>query len=410
MTIGIADALEDPNNVPVVDKLKYTHEFGLPVFFIDSPPTEEVFIPVTVTALGRAYAIEAKLRGASSLSYPKKNYSLRFGTGISFDDVEHDFVDRDRVILTSTFDDNSYLRQRMAYELWSLLDPTIKMRAYSAVVYLDGAYHGLYTVNDFPDDHLMEDMGLPATGNLFKAVNHNANFRDVLWNGDPKNNNWSAGYEKTEGTPEQGQPGAFDDLNTFVSFAVTSDDPTFNSQIGSVINIDDYASWWLLVSFITASDSAGKNSYHYHDPTDGSALWTLVPWDFNHSFGQSWKTNRVPAASVATYTNYNGLFNRILNHPTHGPAITARYSDLLRGGVFSKDAMLAFFDERVAEIDRSAKRDWAIWSNAYENFGRWAGERNSADDWTTYEEEVAYVRQWLSDHWDAVAAAYPDSQ
>ena len=39
-----------------------------------------------------------------------------------------------------------------------------------------------------------------------------------------------------------------------------------------------------------ADDSGGKNAYLYFDPVGG--LIHHVPWDFNHSLGQTWQTER----------------------------------------------------------------------------------------------------------------------
>ena len=52
------------------------------------------------------------------------------------------------------------------------------------VVYLDGVYFGLYTMTDHIDDELMQASGLLETGNLYKAINHDANFRLTNANGD----------------------------------------------------------------------------------------------------------------------------------------------------------------------------------------------------------------------------------
>jgi spore coat protein H len=68
-------------------------------------------------------------------------------------------------VLISTFDDNAYVRQRLAYELWNTLDPEhLQIQVYSGVVFQNGVYHGLYTFSDHVDGYLMEDHGLDQAG------------------------------------------------------------------------------------------------------------------------------------------------------------------------------------------------------------------------------------------------------
>ena len=403
MTIGVADAWNAPGNVPIADPQAYTHEFGLPVFFLSPAPQSETYTPATLYYRGTRYDIEAKLRGASSLSYPKRSYTLRFGTGVRFDEPDQDggFVDKNRVVLTSTFDDNSYIRQRLAYELWSRLSPTIPVQAYSAVVYLDGEYFGLYTVSDFINDDLMEASGLAREGDVYKAINHNANFRLVDYQGMPKNT-LHDGYEKTEGTPVQGQPGAFASMDELVSFVATSDDIQFAAEIGQRVELTDYMAWWHLATFSTASDSAGKNSYHYRDPAQVDGLFHVAPWDFNHSFGQAWTTHRVSATNLQTYEGRNYLFERLLADSGHGQVMRGQYALALTEGALAVGQVLATIDEYIAEIDRSARRDWGKWEGAYRSFGRW----QDRTDFTSYEEEVSYVREWITEHHGSLMQVY----
>ena len=68
------------------------------------------------------------------------------------------------------------------------------------VVYLDGEYHGLFTVIDRVDDEFIEEMGFDATGNLYKSVDHDANFALTNADGQPKLT-LHDGWEKEEGEP-----------------------------------------------------------------------------------------------------------------------------------------------------------------------------------------------------------------
>ena len=145
--IGVADRWDDPNNVPVVDPATYTEEYGLPVLHLQPSPdiNSDGYTLATTVYRGHTYTMEAKYRGAASLNYPKKSYTLKFTKEDKFGEPEHAaglFQEKRKIVLISTFDDNAYVRQRLAYELWNALDPAhIQIRVYSGVVFLDGSEH-----------------------------------------------------------------------------------------------------------------------------------------------------------------------------------------------------------------------------------------------------------------------------
>ncbi|WP_437282154.1 CotH kinase family protein [Sorangium sp. So ce375] len=400
--VGVADNWADPSNVPVVDPARYPEEYGLPVLFLSPTPEAKEYAPATVVYRGHTYNAEAELRGESSLSYPKNSFTLKFPKEDKFNEPDEagGFTDRRKVVLVSTFDDNSYVRQRLAYDLWNRLDPEhIQIKTYSAVVYLEGQYVGLYTVVDHVDGYLMEDHGYSQDGNLYKAINHNANFALTRRNGEPKETPHD-GFEKKEGTPLEGEPEAFADLEDLVRFVDTSDQATFAAEIGSRIDLRDYGDWWIFVTFLLADDSAGKNSYHYHDPAAGG-VFRYAPWDFNASFGQDWQTLREPASDTSEYLNVNHLFKRLLEEPSIGDPLRARYDEVLHGALDDAEIQ-AIVDGYVARIDASARRDEAKWGEAYRSYGDWSGR----DDFTTYEEEIAYLKAWISERWQHQDALY----
>lgn len=417
LDIAVVDRVDADDNQPLVDPATYHEEYGLPVLHLNTDPgvNDDEYTPATITYRGHAYTgSEAKFRGATSRWYPKRSFTLKFTKEDKFSDPDRagGFNEKRKVVLITSFDDNSYVRQRLGYELWNRLDPSghIRVQAYNVVVYLNGEYHGLYTLSDHIDGFLMEDFGYDQEGNLYKARDYDANWRrssGVNFNeageAEPKVT-LHDGFTKEEGTPEQGQPGDFDDLDAFVTWAADSTDAEFARTIDSTIARKEYEDWWIWVSYINAADSAGKNSYHYRDPLRADSVWHCVPWDLNASFGQDWQTLRNSADGSppdAWFKHVNNLFFRILEDPTLGPALEARYGEELNGP-FATDTVLALFDSYVAEIEESARRDEQKWQDDYRNYMLWA----SRTDFTTFQEEVAYVRQWIADRHTFIDAIY----
>ncbi|MBI2894316.1 MAG: CotH kinase family protein [Deltaproteobacteria bacterium] len=402
--IGVLDRWDDPENVPVVDPTTYTEEHGLPVFHVETSPelNHDDYTPATVTYRGHVYQAEAKWRGGASFGYPKRSYTLKFSEDDPFDDPDRAFLRRRKVTLTTTFDDNSYVRQRLAFEMWNLFDPGhLQVESFSAVVFVNGEYRGLYAATDHVDRFLGEAQGLSADCNLYKAVNHDGNFRlTSSQNGGAPKVTLHDGYEKKEGLPPEGEPRAFADLEALVEFVATASSFDFQAEIGDRIDQRDYEDWWIFVSFIEADDSAGKNSYHYHDPAGGP--FRVVPWDFNASFGQDWQSERQGWDERPEELAWaNELFARFLDEPTIGDPLRERYARVL-DGPFALGEVTDLFDGMAAEVRDAALRDEERWAGEMRAYPGWSWR----EDFTTHEEEVEYVRDWLTGRWTFVQGIY----
>ncbi|HJN77480.1 MAG TPA: CotH kinase family protein [Myxococcota bacterium] len=383
--IWVAD---DPDLGVGVDPLTYTEEWGLPVFHLDvGTAITQSYQDATLTYMGALWEHQVKIRGATSASFAKPSYTLEFP------DEEFQLEgwekSRNHLVLLSTFDDNAYVRQKFIYDTWLAMAEhqgvhRLTPRTFFAVVYLEGEYHGLYVGLDKVDDEFVDHAGLDRDGNLYKAISHDANFSRVSAYGGNKSD-LAAGYEQKEG------PSAFDDLRQLVAFTGDSDADTMMAEAEGWIDVEEFMDWFLLVYVSVSEDSAGKNSYLYNDPAD----WTFryVPWDFNHSWGQNWYTARVSAQNENAYTSTNRVFWAI--QQSRPDDLLERWVQL-REGPLSLEAQLSTVESYWELVDPSAERDWIKWESAHKS--HWWGAYRS--DWTSYEEEKDYLRQWLTDRED----------
>ena len=389
-TVWVIDAWDHPDNQPV-NPLTYTEELGLPVLHIAVPAdiNRTTKVPTTIVYRGESFDVEVEYRGAASSYYPKLSYELDFPPDHEFSDDAQAFDKSRSIAVITTFDDNAYFRQKMVYDLWNAMNPgRQQLHAMFAVVYLDGVYEGVYTLVDRPDGEWWEDYGFREDGNLYKSVDHAANFY-AKYNGDKSS--WHQGYEKKEGLPEDD----FADLDALVQFVATSPDENFEAGIEQMMSLDDIYDWWALVIFVEGDDSGGKNAYLYNDPLDPK--WHHAPWDFNHSLGQTWQTERESAYYDWDFTSANGLFFRLLESPNYGEPMRARFRTH-RDTVLAPTMLESMIDGYIDLIDASARRDWDKWQEEYRSYSGWSWRT----DWTTYDEEVQYVRTWLDQRWEFV--------
>lgn len=394
VTLWVADDPDAPD-ARAPDPLTYTEEWGLPVVHIEvGQPMSETERPATITVRGQQVEGGAKIRGAFSSSYTKPSYTLDFESA-ELGVAEWGDRTRGHMVLITTFDDISYVRQKLVYDLWQEMADfhdaaRLTPRTFFAIVYLDGEYQGLYTGCDRIDDEFVRHMGFEdGEGNLYKAVSHDANFKLERANGAAKT--WLAsGYRKSEGLPEDD----FSDLEALVGAVGAATD----DQIASgayPIQLDEFMDWFLLVTYTLAEDSAGKNSYLYAGPD--SADFRYIPWDFNHSWGQDWRTLREDAETENEYRWNNRIFIALQDQPTLRAQLDARAAALHADGPMNAAWVNDRLDAYYETLGPNPARDWAHWEDAHRRFDGWASLRNSADDWQDHEGEVAYLRAWVED-------------
>jgi hypothetical protein len=394
--VGVADAWDAAGNTPP-DPVRDTEEYGLPVVHLayDAALSDLYYVPATLTYRGTRYPVQLKYRGSRSLEFPKKSLTVKFPDGTLFSDPALGIVGRKKIVLVTTFDDQTQVRDRLALAIWKLLAPErFGVTTGSAAVYQNGAFYGLYMISEKLGGQVLASAGLNGNGNLYQGKTHAADFTATMPDGTPKPT-WHEGYEKDEGLPPQGLPGAFDDLDAFVAFVAGADDPTFAAQLPAIANVDEYRDWWVMVMLFDSADCSNKNGMVFHDPNGGA--WRAGAWDWGASMGQDWQTFRVPAWDGFNYAGTNRLFARLLA-PPFADGTRAR----LRAAVTREvpiAEVLALYDRMIAETAEVARRDEARWGDAQRAFFGAEGRTT----WGSGASEVAYVRQWLQDRWAFLA-------
>jgi len=390
--VWVADNPSAAAPVPV-DATRYTEEWGLPVMHIESDGFSQSYTPINVVFYEKSYEAFGKIRGATSAYYPKPSFTLEFDK----DEIEipaWDSDDRDHLILLTTFDDNSYVRQKLVYDQWAAMaeywgQTRLTPRTFFTVVYINNSYWGLYVGLDRIDNEYIRQMGFENNdGNLYKAVDHSANFSLYNASGGLKSS-LAEGYTKEEGEPESD----FSDLEALVDFTGNTGPNSLVEGLADWVYPEEFMDWYWLVTYSLAEDSGGKNSYLYHDPDSG--LFRFSPWDFNHSWGQNWYTIRVSAEDDEDMTWANRVFWAFLSNEDAQETLWSRLESMQNDGPFQPAWMTAQLDAYYALIDRSAARDWAEWSTSYYSYSSWSGSRTSANDWQDFEGEKAYLYSWL---------------
>jgi len=275
--------------------------------------------------------IEIKTRGRSSITYPKKSYTIFF-LGTDGNDALRSPLglptDR-KFALNSLFEDDSKIRDALAYRLWAKINPDNALDLQYAELLLSNQYYGLYGMHGLPTEN-----SLPCeTGDVIYKINTRIYGSPSNYHGDilPE-------YEICSGNDLLHEPMAI-----FMR-AFAAEVETFPG----VLDWQNFVDNAVFREIIASEDTYLQNLIVTYDADQN--LFRLTPWDLDQSFGNVFdgsSATYVAKHFTQTTTRHLAEFSsavRLLpvlynTHADYAEAVANRYREL-RETVFTEDAML----------------------------------------------------------------------
>ena len=318
-------------------------DYGLPILCMNgdtSAMNKDDKVTLTYTYGERAGTCTAKWQGSSSLTYPKKNYTVTFDT--AFEAMEGWGVHK-KYCLKADWVDFSHCRNVVAAKLWGTV---VKSRAgvseklsslpnggaidgFPCLVVINGKLNGLYNFTSPKDDWLM------GMGNgTQEAI--------VCAEGTTEGGTWSAPVVGTDFdleyvTDEDNDGWVQTSLNAL--FAATNasnvNESYIDNTLSQYVDIDSAIDYCIFAVLIGHDDGVLKN---YLLATYDGAKWFWSAYDMDLIFGQkygskkptftdSWTfTGNRGAASFERISAYHKLMRLLYQHKK--PEIAARYKEL----------------------------------------------------------------------------------
>jgi hypothetical protein len=295
-------------------------------------PTEDVYVPATLTYDGIVVPdVAVRLKGNSSRFSTQRQGSERYSFKVDIDRnvTGQELLGIDKLNLNNGFKDPSFMRERLASEVYGALDvPTI--RTAHARLSRNGAYFGLYTVveqvdRDFLREHFPDD-----TGDLYKPEPPAG---DLSWHGDSLDGYVSMGLETNEDAPDHGS------LIRFLDVLNNTPDGELEAALPEVLDVDGTLRYLAVTVALVNLDSylgMGHNYYLYEDRTTGR--FVVVPWDLNEAYGnfrcrfeEDELVNLPYAEPTCDDPNRRPLVTRILRVPAWRAVLEANLEELLTG-------------------------------------------------------------------------------
>ena len=333
--------------------------------------------------------VEVKVQGASSAGYPKKNYNIKL---IEEDGSKHkvtlvdswgkqhkyclkanyvDFSQARNVVSAKIFGD--IVRERND-ELASLPNGGA-IDGYPVLVYNNGKYQGLYTLN-IPKDKWM--FGMKDTDEKNQAIlmgidwKDSVAFRALMSTTNIGSSGWELEFASNEESLiDNSTTWVAESMNRLIDFVMKNDGEAFKNGISEYADVDKCIDSMLYTFVICADDNISKNILW---ATLDGKVWFSSVYDMDGTWGLKWNgqvafnenTHLISnlgnggADAGRSHANYNLLWEKI--YINFFDRVVARYKEL-RAGALSYNNIASEFRSFFAKIPVVAyEADKAKWT------------------------------------------------
>lgn len=330
-----------------------------------------------------------EIRGRTSAVHEKKSYGLELWENEDAKDRSAPLLgmrDGEDWILDAMYVDPLRMRNKISFGIWEklwaskhdlpFLTTNPGVLGEYVELFINERYMGLYCLTERLDEKLIRLDGAPgeAGAALYKAIDWNGGATAFsTYNSEPGASMIWEGWEQIY--PDQVP--FWEPLAELRKSVVFDSDSVFGDRIGTLLNLEVAADYYLFTNLILAHDNIVKN--YFLARYAGESRFLLLPWDLEGSWGIMWDGD--PSSSNGLLRNR--LYDRLKELDAGG------FNDLLedawedyRASIFHRDSLAAPFVAMEESL-------WASGAIEREN-RRWPGVDISLA------QELEYVMQWTS--------------
>lgn len=302
-----------------------------------------------------------KIQGSSSTKYAKKNYTINFYEDSSYSSkmkIDVGFGAQSKYCLKANWVDKTHSRNvvtaklaaemQAKYGLFESAPNNGAIDGFPVEVYINGEFHGLYTMN-IPKDEWMFNMDGDNPNHIVICGD---NWNDpVLFKSVPTDlNDWTV-----EVGPEN--DATLQKVQRLVDFVLNSDDDEFKENFSQYLNLDSTLNYYVMMNCAWMSDNRGKNMLL---ATYDGKIWYPSLYDLDTTWGTHWTGGSLYNYSSGFLDNGGSvLWQRM--EKLYKKEIAARYFEL-REDVLSEEHIMetfnSFYDTIPAEVLARETEKW----------------------------------------------------
>ena len=323
------------------------------VAFLASAPEEE-YIPATVEIDGEAFRqVGLRAKGNNSLRLTAEYGLSRYSLKLEFDHyTDGSYHGLDKLSLDASFQDNSYLKTWLAFDIMEFLGVPTPLRSFVWVT-VNGQPWGLFLAVEEPEEAFARRNFGANHGQLYKP-----DYRSLA------EENADVHLRYTTDEPED-YPGIFENAKLESSAAdrqrLVDSLKTLDSgqRLEEAVDVDEVLRYFVGQVFVMNWDSYLGHTGHNYLLYEEEGKLSMLPWDYNLAFGT------YALGMTDPITDPNVLLNYPILTPAPGEYMTKRplYHQLMQVEEYFQQYQ-AYFRWFLAEYVESGKLSAALWQAA----------------------------------------------
>ena len=323
------------------------------VAFLASAPEEE-YIPATVEIDGEAFRqVGLRAKGNNSLRLTAEYGLSRYSLKLEFDHyTDGSYHGLDKLSLDASFQDNSYLKTWLAFDIMEFLGVPTPLRSFVWVT-VNGQPWGLFLAVEEPEEAFARRNFGANHGQLYKP-----DYRSLA------EENADVHLRYTTDEPED-YPGIFENAKLESSAAdrqrLVDSLKTLDSgqRLEEAVDVDEVLRYFVGQVFVMNWDSYLGHTGHNYLLYEEEGKLSMLPWDYNLAFGT------YALGMTDPITDPNVLLNYPILTPAPGEYMTKRplYHQLMQVEEYFQQYQ-AYFRWFLAEYVENGELSAALWQAA----------------------------------------------
>ena len=366
--------LEASNAIALANKALNTNlfnctQYNLPILYLNGNTTgisKDTKVKLNYIYNERKGTCTLKWQGASSIRYPKKNYTITFDSPF---EAKNGWGSQKKYCLKANYIDFSHTRNVVSAKLWGQM---VKSRdtkneklynlpnggaidGFPIMLVINDIYQGLYSFN-IPKDKWMFGMGTGEKECIVSAEEHsNATlFAETITQLGPQ-------FELEYAKDEVNTQWVIDSLNTLITTILNNDNANYKEEVGKYMDIDSAIDYYIYTCLISHTDGRAKN-FLLH--TFDGVKWGFTAYDMDTVFGNHFDGTAYYKADVSPTFSYY-VVSKIMNliYKYDKERLKARYNKI-RQTVFSEDNVSYMFYNYLVNIPKALfDEEVKIWNS-----------------------------------------------
>jgi photosystem II stability/assembly factor-like uncharacterized protein len=240
-------------------------------------PYSKVYLPCDFEYSGTHWAdANIRFKGSTTRYFNKKSFKLKFSSGNLFQ-TQKDMV------LQANYTDKSFMNNKLCFDLFNALNVISPIAPYFISFRLNSFYKGLYLqIEDVGNKYFFTNHSR-AIGPVYEA---NADYSMADLTIQPIST-LKLYYEK-----QVGDTNYYTDLYDMIVTLNNTPESTFPTVINQLFDMNTVYTWLAMNAAVADGDTYTSNYYLYRDTTRTTAIWSIIPWDYDMTMGRDGDPNK----------------------------------------------------------------------------------------------------------------------